>query len=145
MIKAIQFENYQQSTVTVCLSNIKMKVLLFLLFLYLNVNLVYNYNPDVDLDVVSNGPLSLYRFSFIFNQLQPQLIRRHGYPSESHLIVTEDGYILRMHRIAGSQTGSNKGNQPVFLQHGLFGSSADWIMNGNESLGNKLAIKQFRC
>lgn len=27
---------------------------------------------------------------------------------------------------------------PVFLQHGLLGSSADWIVNGNNSLGEYL-------
>ncbi|KAJ8927628.1 hypothetical protein NQ314_019889 [Rhamnusium bicolor] len=32
-----------------------------------------------------------------------------------------------------------RGGQPVFLQHGLLGSSADWLMNGNNSLGFLLA------
>lgn len=65
----------------------------------------------------------------------PQIIKRHGYPSESHVIVTEDGYLLTLHRIPGTKNGK-QGNQPVLLQHGLFGSSADWILNGNNSLGN---------
>lgn len=54
----------------------------------------------------------------------------YGYPSEVHKIITEDGYILEVHRIA------NPGKQPVILTHGLLASSADWIINGpNHSLG----------
>lgn len=74
------------------------------------------FNPDDNLDV-------------------PQIIRRHGYPAESHVIATDDGYLLTLHRIPGTKNGEH-GNQPVLLQHGLFGSSADWILNGNNSLGN---------
>ncbi|XP_044254846.1 lipase 3-like [Tribolium madens] len=77
------------------------------------------YNPDADLDT-------------------PQIARRHGYPAESHYVTTEDGYILTIHRIPGPKTGE-RGGQPVFLQHGLLSSSADWIIAGNESLGFMLA------
>ncbi|KAF7282447.1 hypothetical protein GWI33_002675 [Rhynchophorus ferrugineus] len=72
------------------------------------------YNPDVDLNV-------------------PQIIARHGYMSETHVVVSKDGYLLTLHRIPRSKNGST-GNTPVFLQHGLLGSSADWIINGNNSL-----------
>lgn len=65
------------------------------------------------------------------------MISRHGYQSETHIVVSEDGYLIRVHRISGSKSGSNKGHQPVLLQHGLFGSSADWIVNGNQSLGGQ--------
>ncbi|CAH1984657.1 unnamed protein product [Acanthoscelides obtectus] len=74
------------------------------------------YNPDEFLDV-------------------PQIIARHGYRSETHVVVTEDGYLLRIHRIPSKKNGA----QPVFLQHGLLGSSADWIVNGNNSLAFLLA------
>lgn len=68
--------------------------------------------------------------------MQPQIIARHGYPSQSHTVVTEDGYLLQLHRIPGSKNGKLGGqSKPVFLQHGLLGSSADWIINGNNSLG----------
>lgn len=67
--------------------------------------------------------------------MQPQIIARHGYPSETHTVVTEDGYLLQLHRIPGSKNGT-LGGPPVFLQHGLLGSSSDWIINGNNSLGN---------
>lgn len=72
----------------------------------------------------------------------PQVIARHGYPSETHTIVTEDGYILNLHRIPGSKNGT-RGGLPIFLQHGLLGSSADWIINGNNSLGFLLANEGY--
>lgn len=83
---------------------------------------------------------SLFIISFAnFVVLQPQIIRRHGYNAESHTIITEDGYILTLHRIPGSKNGT-KGGQPVFLQHGLLASSADWVDADRNSLGmfNKL-------
>lgn len=53
-----------------------------------------------------------------------QVVIRKGYPLESHFILTEDGYILKLYRIPGSkvsqesikQTGNKK---LVLLQHGL--------------------------
>ncbi|KAJ9595448.1 hypothetical protein L9F63_013359, partial [Diploptera punctata] len=71
----------------------------------------------------------------------PYLIQKNGYPVESHHVVTEDGYILTMFRIPyspKSSAGVRKG--AVFLQHGLLGSSAEWILLGPEkSLGYLLA------
>lgn len=78
-----------------------------------------SYNPDQYLDV-------------------PQMIARHGYASESHTVLTEDGYLLTLHRIPGCKNGTRKGT-PIFPQHGLLGSSADWLINGNNSLGFLLA------
>ncbi|XP_063927616.1 lipase 3-like [Zophobas morio] len=77
------------------------------------------YNPDADLTT-------------------PQIARRHGYPAETHFVTTDDGYILGIHRIPGPKTGV-KGGQPVFLQHGLLSSSADWVTEGNNSLAFLLA------
>ncbi|KAF7265557.1 lipase 3-like isoform X2 [Rhynchophorus ferrugineus] len=68
----------------------------------------------------------------------PQIIRRHGYPVESHVVETEDGYLLDVHRIPGNKNG-NRGEQPVLLQHGLMGSSADWVLNGDTTLAFVLA------
>ncbi|XP_072380390.1 lipase 3-like [Diabrotica undecimpunctata] len=73
------------------------------------------YNPDDYLDV-------------------PQIIARHGYPVETHIVTTSDGYLLTLHRIVGSKNGK-KGQQPVLLQHGVLGSSADWILDGDTALG----------
>lgn len=67
----------------------------------------------------------------------PQIIRRHGYPSETHTVKTIDGYLLTIFRISGSKDGK-KGGQPVLLQHGLGGDSAPWVICDNNSLGKFL-------
>lgn len=77
------------------------------------------YNPDTDLST-------------------PEIAVRHGYSAESHTLKTADGYLLTLHRIPCGRTGCSaesggKGaGQPVFLQHGLLSSSADWLLSGPE-------------
>ena len=46
--------------------------------------------------------------------------------------MTEDGYILQLHRISPRKCCHGK---PVFIQHGLMGSSACWVTSGSNSLG----------
>ncbi|KAM7353575.1 lipase 3-like isoform 2-T3 [Cochliomyia hominivorax] len=58
---------------------------------------------------------------------KPKLIRKYGYPSETHTVVTKDGYILEMHRIP------KKGAQPVLLMHGILDTSATWVLMGPKS------------
>lgn len=67
-------------------------------------------NPDVTLSV-------------------PAIIQRNGYPSETHTI-TSKGYVLNIHRIPRSKESSTTPLKTVILHHGLFASSADWILNG---------------
>lgn len=55
------------------------------------------------------------------------MIHREGYPAESHVITTDDGYLLTLHRIPGK-----KGSKPILLNHGILGCSADWIIPGKE-------------
>lgn len=64
----------------------------------------------------------------------PQLIALHGYPAESHTVVTDDGYILTLHRIPFAKNDTSKISpwKTVLLHHGLLGSSADWILTGPE-------------
>lgn len=55
----------------------------------------------------------------------PRLIEDAGFLAESHGVVTDDGYMLTVHRIVAP------GRLPkpvVFLQHGLLCSSADWVI-----------------
>ncbi|XP_059487749.1 lipase 3-like [Neocloeon triangulifer] len=59
----------------------------------------------------------------------PDMIVRQGYKAETHQVTTEDGYVLQMHRIPSNSPGG----EPVFLQHGLLSSSADWVELGPES------------
>ena len=84
-----------------------------------------------------HGPISKFKLNFFFKQTQ--IIAYRGYPSEIHHVTTDDGYILELHRIP---RGQNEAADPsvkkraVFLQHGLLGTSADWVINfTNNSLG----------
>ncbi|XP_011565022.3 lipase 3 [Plutella xylostella] len=58
----------------------------------------------------------------------PELIALHGYTSESHTVITDDGYILTLHRIP--VTSQREPRETVLLHHGLLGSSADWVIPG---------------
>ncbi|XP_069194758.1 lipase 3 [Procambarus clarkii] len=74
------------------------------------------------------------------NLTTPELIEAFGYPVEIHHVTTEDGYILELHRIPYGLSGPSSDRPPVYLQHGLVSSSADWIMNSaDEALGYILA------
>jgi len=67
----------------------------------------------------------------------PRLIEDAGFKAEEYKVVTEDGYILTIHRIV-RDNGPDK--PVVFLQHGLLSSSADWVLGDrNKSLGFILA------
>ncbi|XP_028170205.1 lipase 3-like [Ostrinia furnacalis] len=62
----------------------------------------------------------------------PDLVRKYRYPLEEHFVRTEDGYILGVHRIPHGRDRNNvPGSRPiVFVMHGLFSSSADWVLAG---------------
>uniref|UniRef100_A0A8D9AWW0 Lipase n=3 Tax=Cacopsylla melanoneura TaxID=428564 RepID=A0A8D9AWW0_9HEMI len=60
-------------------------------------------------------------------------IRQHGYPVETHKIVTEDGYVLVLERIPHNRQSTEVG-PPVLLLHGLFSISISFTFN-NSSLG----------
>ncbi|XP_076683518.1 lipase 3-like isoform X1 [Andrena cerasifolii] len=56
-----------------------------------------------------------------------------GYTAETHEVVTEDGYILQMHRITGSKKSPKADNKPaVLLVHGLLDCSATWVLSSPE-------------
>ena len=67
------------------------------------------------------------------------MIAKMGYPSETHEVLTEDGYILQMHRIPfGKKSPPVDGVErpAALLVHGLLSSSADYVMGIPEkSLG----------
>ncbi|XP_026810356.1 gastric triacylglycerol lipase-like [Rhopalosiphum maidis] len=74
----------------------------------------------------------------------PKIIKRHGYPSETHILDTKDGYLLEVHRIPHGKITKQFRNFPVFLQHGIVASSADWIINGPaKALAYQLADNGF--
>lgn len=83
----------------------------------------------------------------------PEIIVRHGYPAETHTVKTEDGYLLNIHRIPCGRHGCGDGiRQPVFLQHGILASSADFILSGPDKgiafiladLGYDVWLSNFR-
>ena len=65
---------------------------------------------------------------------QPMIVSKSGFPSETHVVTTSDGYILEVHRIphAPKNANSSATRPVVFLQHGLLSSSADWVLEGTE-------------
>ena len=75
------------------------------------------------------------------------MIRYWGYPVEEHYVVTEDGYILCLHRIPygrNNETESSGPRQPVFLGHALIADSSEWVFGPpKKSLGYLLADNNF--
>ncbi|XP_049528930.1 lipase 3 [Dermacentor silvarum] len=79
------------------------------------------------------------------------LIGNNGYPLETHEVVTEDGYMLQMHRIPHGRMGSCAhisaskdrwcgGRGPVFVMTGLLADSASLVLDfPDQSLGFVLA------
>ncbi|XP_058828264.1 lipase 1-like [Topomyia yanbarensis] len=65
----------------------------------------------------------------------PQITIKYGYRTEVHKVETYDGFVVEMHRLTASpSTGQfDSGKPPVFIMHGLLGSSADWILIGSQN------------
>ncbi|XP_073821422.1 lipase 3-like [Musca autumnalis] len=62
-------------------------------------------------------------------------IASHGYPAETHQVVTEDGYNITLFRIPYSHKLQNQNaHRPIVLiQHGLFSCSDAWMCTGPDS------------
>jgi lysosomal acid lipase/cholesteryl ester hydrolase len=55
-------------------------------------------------------------------------VEENGFKFETHSVITNDGYILTLHRIQ-----SGKKNAPVvLLQHGIEDCSVQWVINSPE-------------
>ena len=77
------------------------------------------------------------------------MVQSFGYPIEEHQVITQDGYILTLHRIPYGLENTpdnamnilrNNGRQPVVLAHCLMGSSAVYTYGPtNNSLAYMLA------
>ena len=85
----------------------------------------------------SAGPLHREP-DFDFNPRQ--MIEYRGFKYEEHHVVTEDCYVLEMHRLV-HPFDRTPNKPPVLLQHGLEESSTTWIIN---SIGGHLNDKDDR-
>ncbi|KAF2887898.1 hypothetical protein ILUMI_18275, partial [Ignelater luminosus] len=73
-----------------------------------------------------------------------QLIHKYGFQFENHIVTTEDGYILQLHRIPyGRKKHNYHKGAPVLIVPGVFESSADWVNTGENSLGFILADRGY--
>lgn len=73
-----------------------------------------------------------------------KLIKSSGYKGERHQVKTRDGYHLTVHRILPNKNAEPKGT--VFLMHGLFRNSADYIATGPKiALPYLLSDNGFDC
>ncbi|XP_077292155.1 lipase 3-like [Arctopsyche grandis] len=101
------------------------------------------YFSTLTINEISRIPKSIIEDSILDSS---RLIEKYGYPVETHETETEDGYLVTMHRIPRGKhdTNDEKKRIPVLIMHGLFCSSAVWILNGPEkSLGFILADQGF--
>uniref|UniRef100_T1JB74 Partial AB-hydrolase lipase domain-containing protein n=1 Tax=Strigamia maritima TaxID=126957 RepID=T1JB74_STRMM len=48
------------------------------------------------------------------------LIQLYGYSAENHIVVTDDGYEITLHRIPRGKTNKNQTRIPIYLQHGAW-------------------------
>jgi hypothetical protein len=87
-------------------------------------------------------PIKLIPYDLLFN-LQEQLISKNGYAVEVHDVVTEDGFVIGLHRIPYRLDGLYEPDESVkccrpavLLVHGGTQTAFDWVANGlNNSLG----------
>jgi pimeloyl-ACP methyl ester carboxylesterase len=71
-----------------------------------------------------------------------ELCSKYGFSVESHLVTTQDGYILKMFHIGTGQSFSV--GIPVLLQHGLLDSADTFIVNSpDKAPGFALARQGF--
>lgn len=88
-------------------------------------------------------------YSFFWNFFRKSdevtsLIKNAGYKGESHEVKTKDGYFLTVHRIPPNRSVEPRGT--VFLMHGLFRNSADYIATGPKiALPYLLADHGYDC
>lgn len=68
------------------------------------------------------------------NRTVKEITEAQGLNFEYHQVVTEDGYILEMHRVFKDEPG------PVFfIQHGLAADSESYLLDGDDATAFKFA------
>ena len=83
---------------------------------------------------------------FVALNFKPQIVKDYGYPSETHSILTEDGYNLTLHRIPYGKNCKKGNSIPVLMGHGMYASSLNWVLLGPEySLGKSQIKRQSKA
>ena len=62
---------------------------------------------------------------------------------ETHVVKTQDNYLLQLHRIPYDKNLQKKGVEykgPVYLQHGLLMCSNIWLCHSNDPINNNLPV-----
>ncbi|KAK9882061.1 hypothetical protein WA026_018911 [Henosepilachna vigintioctopunctata] len=80
-----------------------------------------------------------------FHLCAEDMIKKYGYPVETHEVTTMDGYMLTMFRIPHGKKEKEVNQKPILLMHGLFGQAENYIIAGmnNASLAYFLADNGF--
>nr|XP_022910199.1 lipase 1-like [Onthophagus taurus] len=69
-----------------------------------------------------------------------EIIHINKYPTETHNVITKDGYILTLFRIPHGIKNRTRNGRPVLLMHGIIQSAADFVVMGsNKSIAFILA------
>lgn len=63
--------------------------------------------------------------------VQEQLATAAGYEIQTHVVQTDDGYLLTVHRLLSPKSVGRRG--PVLLMHGFFGASDNWLLAGPDN------------
>ncbi|XP_013143948.1 PREDICTED: lipase 1-like [Papilio polytes] len=83
---------------------------------------------------------NLYAFGFEEKPLNfVQIGNKYGYKVEEIIVITEDGYILKLFHIISVKSVKT----PVLLMHGITDSADTWIIRGNNSLSLTLAANGY--
>ncbi|XP_055852485.1 lipase 3-like [Episyrphus balteatus] len=86
------------------------------------------------------GLFALIGTGFAADRITTEKIAKElDYPYEHYTVQTEDGYLLGIDRIPCSQSNDEKPCPIALLAHGISGSSIDFLLLRNESLGFLLA------
>lgn len=78
--------------------------------------------------------LIIIKFVYCDNETDDiiELIQNAGFNGKNYNVETEDGYILKVHRVLSPNITENDLKGVFFLQHGLFTTAADFVMSGRK-------------
>lgn len=82
--------------------------------------------------------LSGMKSSSFDKRLTSDIIKSQGYPYECYEVCTDDGYILRLERLARP-----KSNKIIYFQHGVVDNSFAWFGHVEGEAGSALAFRAY--